>query len=70
MITKYLKFGEFTWDDQTKMFDVTIEGTDGVIKKVSLNKTYAFALMRFIIRISQRNWHRKLDKASKIKDNK
>ncbi len=27
--------------------------------RIYLNKTYAFALLRFVVRISQRNWFRK-----------
>ena len=30
--------------------------------RIYLNKTYAFALLRFVVRISQRNWFRKVKK--------
>jgi hypothetical protein len=30
--------------------------------RIHLNKTYAFALLRFVVRISQRNWFRKAKK--------
>tara|TARA_R110000824_G_scaffold153709_1_gene325413 strand:- start:460 stop:768 length:309 start_codon:yes stop_codon:yes gene_type:complete len=30
--------------------------------RIHLNATYAFALLRFVVRISQRNWFRKVKK--------
>ena len=30
--------------------------------RIYLNKSYAFALLRFVVRISQRNWFRKAKK--------
>jgi hypothetical protein len=30
--------------------------------RIHLNPTYAFALLRFVVRISQRNWFRKVKK--------
>ena len=59
-ITKELKYASFEWDDDSKSFMITEE--DG--NRVTLNKVYAFAFMRFVIRMSQRNWYRKTgDKA-------
>jgi hypothetical protein len=55
MIIKPLKYATFSFDEVSKTF--IAETTEG--GKVKLNKVYAFALMRFIIRISQRNWYRK-----------
>jgi hypothetical protein len=31
--------------------------------RIKLNKVYSFALLRFVIRIAQRNWFRKVKKA-------
>lgn len=53
-ITKQLKHAEFEYDEETKQFRVK----DGDGNEVVLNKIYAFALMRFVIRMAQRNWLR------------
>jgi hypothetical protein len=34
----------------------TIIGADELYSTVELNKVYAFAFMRFVIRMAQRNW--------------
>ena len=57
-ITKKLKYGEFAWLDNQKCFFVKTT-RDNEINRILLDKTYAFALMRFIIRIAQRNWLRR-----------
>lgn len=51
-ITKSLKFGTFIWDDEEKSFTII----DSNKNSVTLNKIYGFALMRFIIRIAQKNF--------------
>jgi len=53
-IIKQLKHAVFQYDEQTKQFQVQ----DGNGNEVTLNKIYAFALMRFVIRMAQRNWLR------------
>ena len=53
-ITKQLKHAEFEYDEESKQFRVQ----DGEGNEVVLNKIYAFALMRFVIRMAQRNWLR------------
>jgi hypothetical protein len=53
-ITKQLKHAEFEYNEETKEFRVQ----DGEGNEVVLNKIYAFALMRFVIRMAQRNWLR------------
>ena len=53
-ITKNLKHADFKWDDEAKIFTITEE--DG--NRVTLNKVYAFAFMRFVVRMAQRNWLR------------
>ena len=55
-ITKNLKYATFEWDDENKTFTITEE--DG--NRVILNKVYSFAFMRFVIRMAQRNWYRKM----------
>lgn len=50
--TKELKRGTFTWDDELKKLTVETDTGD----KVELDKIYSFALMRFIIRIAQKNF--------------
>ena len=54
-ITKELKNATFEWSEQTKTFSVT----DSNNNTIELNKIYGFALMRFIIRIAQRNFLKK-----------
>ena len=54
-ITKELKYATFEWDEDLKAFMITEQ--DG--NRVILNKVYAFAFMRFVIRMAQRNWFRK-----------
>lgn len=51
-ITKKLKYAEFEWDEENKSFLITEE--DG--NRVTLDKVYAFAFMRFVVRMAQRNW--------------
>lgn len=51
-ITKKLKYAEFEWDEESKSFLITEE--DG--NRVILDKVYAFAFMRFVVRMAQRNW--------------
>ena len=60
-INKSLKFADFSYDDEEKVF--TITDKEGNI--VTLNKVYSFAFMRFIIRIAQRNWLRQPSKKKK-----
>jgi len=60
-ITKELKNATFEYDEVEKSF--TIKEEDG---EVTLNKVYAFAFMRFVVRMAQRNWLRdkkSIDKA-------
>lgn len=54
-ITKELKNATFEYDEETKKF-LIIDGEDGGV--VELNKVYAFAFMRFVVRMAQRNWFR------------
>ena len=53
-ILKQLKNASFEYDEDSKQF--TIEDAQG--NYIVLNKIYAFALMRFVIRMAQRNWLR------------
>ncbi len=53
-IIKQLKSIEFSYNDESKKFEITRD--DGFSQYLDLNKVEAFALMRFIIRISQKNW--------------
>jgi hypothetical protein len=53
-INKQLKNASFSYDEEEKSF--TIVHGDGLYTTVELNKVYAFAFMRFVIRIAQRNW--------------
>lgn len=53
-ITKELKFASFDYDESSKTFGITTDNG-----RITLNKVYAFAFMRFVVRIAQRNWFRK-----------
>ena len=55
-IKRKLKHGSFEWDDETKMFKIT-KGENSI----ELGKVYAFAFLRFVFRIAQRNWFRKME---------
>lgn len=55
-IKKELKNASFEYDEETKTF--TIMEQDGFHGHIQLNKVYAFAFMRFVIRMAQRNWLR------------
>ena len=63
-ITKELKYATFEYDEEEK--DFVIKEEDG--NKVILNKVYAFAFMRFVIRMAQRNWLRQMKKSHKKLD--
>ena len=64
-ITKELKNATFEYDEETKKF-LIIDGEDGGV--VELNKVYAFAFMRFVVRMAQHNWLRvkKVNKAEAL----
>ena len=62
-IKRKLKHGSFEWNDETKMFKIT----NGEYS-IELGKVYAFAFLRFVFRIAQRNWFRKME--AKPKKNK
>ena len=64
-ITKELKNATFEYDEETKKF-LIIDSEDGGV--VELNKVYAFAFMRFVIRMAQRNWLRQAKKEKKELD--
>ena len=57
MITKQLKYGIFSYDENTHEFVADVQ--EGYTK---MNKVYAFAFVRFVLRIAQRNWLRKIKK--------
>ena len=54
IIKKELKNATFEYDEEKKSFLVTSK--DG--ESIELNKVYAFAFMRFVVRMAQRNWLR------------
>lgn len=60
-ITKELKHATFEWDEDQKNFTITQDNGDAV----TLNKVYAFAFMRFVVRMAQRNWLRNKKIANK-----
>ena len=60
-IKRTLKYGSFSWDDETKKFTVEYKG-----QSIELNKIYAFAFLRFAFSVAQRNWFRKQEKPKKI----
>ncbi len=68
MITKKLKYADFNYDEKSKTFAIFTWGKEGRKAQeygINLDKVYAFALMRFIIRIAQSNWLRQKRKLQK-----
>jgi len=62
-VIKSLKYGTFVWCERKRKFYIWLTDKKTGEKYVAeFDKVYAFALMRFIIRISQRNWFRKKKK--------
>lgn len=53
-ITKELKNITFEYDESTKTFTIV----NPQYEFIELNKVYAFAFMRFVVRMAQRNWLR------------
>ena len=64
-ITKELKNSTFEYDEETKKF-LIIDTEDGGV--VELNKVYAFAFMRFVVRMAQRNWLKSADSFNKTEE--
>ena len=60
-ITKELKNATFEYDEETKSFTLSNNET-----KIELNKIYAFAFMRFVVRMAQRNWLRTKKSVDKV----
>jgi hypothetical protein len=46
----------------------TIMDADGFNGYIELNKVYAFAFMRFVVRMAQRNWLRTKKSVDKVED--
>ena len=63
-ITKELKNATFEYDEVEKSFTIKEEGGE-----VTLNKVYAFAFMRFVVRMAQRNWLRSKKTVDKTTEN-
>lgn len=64
IISKDLKNTSFEYDEAQKTFSITNTKDGGT---VSLNKVESFAFVRFLIRISQRNWLKKTPSAKNPK---
>ena len=64
-IKKELKKVEFEYDEEAKKF-LIIDKENA--ESVELNKVYAFAFMRFVVRMAQRNWLRQNKKTEKRLD--
>tara|TARA_Y100001936_G_C15829846_1_gene536198 strand:+ start:457 stop:732 length:276 start_codon:yes stop_codon:yes gene_type:complete len=66
-ITKELKHATFEYDEEAKEFNILTkpfgESTTGR-NSITLNKVYAFAFMRFVVRMAQRNWLRNANKSA------
>ena len=62
-IKKNLKYAEFEYDEESKSFTIIDTEHGGVVE---LNKVYSFAFMRFVIRMAQRNWLRKIPKKTAV----
>lgn len=56
IIKKELKNATFEYDEEKKVF--TVYDHEGLNGTIELNKVYAFAFMRFVVRMAQKNWLR------------
>ena len=63
IIKKQLKNSTFEYDEEKKSF--VIKGQNNQF--IELNKVYAFAFMRFVVRMAQRNWFRGAKTTNKVK---
>ena len=63
-IRKELKNATFVYDEEKKSF--YLSGKEGGF--IELNKIGAFAFMRFVVRMAQRNWFRQSKKIEKSLD--
>jgi len=68
-IRRELKFATFEWDDEEKSILIETKSRESlrddsdihpINGRVKLDKVCAFSLMRFVVRIAQRNWFRKV----------
>lgn len=66
-ITKQLKKATFEYDEEKKTFIIT--GANESDGRIELNKVYAFAFMRFVVRMAQRNWFRSKKVVDKTNEN-
>jgi hypothetical protein len=66
IIKKELKNATFEYDEEKKVF--TLYDHEGLNGTIELNKVYAFAFMRFVVRMAQRNWLRQNKKIEKNLD--
>lgn len=67
IIKKELKNATFEYDEDSKVF--TLLDNTGTGQSISLNKVYAFAFMRFVVRMAQRNWLRSKKTVDKTTEN-
>jgi len=67
IIKKELKNATFEYDEDSKVF--TLLDNTGSSQFISLNKVYAFAFMRFVVRMAQRNWLRSKKTIDKTAEN-
>ena len=65
IIKKELKNATFEYDEESKKFLIIDTENE---EAVELNKVYSFAFMRFVIRISQRNWLRTKKSVDKVEE--
>jgi len=65
-IKKELKNVSFEYDEEKKVF--TLYDHEGFNGSIELNKVYAFAFMRFVVRMAQRNWLRSNSKKTSQDD--
>jgi hypothetical protein len=65
IIKKELKNASFEYNEDSKVFTLF----DNTGEAISLNKVYAFAFMRFVVRMAQRNWLRSKKTVDKTTEN-
>jgi hypothetical protein len=60
---RHLKFASFSWDEENRLLNI-IQSSDNKFVKgsISMNKTYLYSALRYMVRVSQYMWGRKRGK--------
>jgi hypothetical protein len=59
MVIKQLKYKTFAYDEVKKEFSIIDPVVKGINNYQNLNKVYAFAFVRFVLRIAQKGFKKR-----------